>query len=242
MNNGPLLFLGIFASLASSFWGLLLVPQLQLGSQQQITNSAMALYPQPRGGSAKAGAEVYRSLGCVECHSQQVRGLGADRARNWGPRITVAQDYLGDYPVLLGAQRLGPDLANIGLRQTNATDLLRRLYNPQLMMPGSMMPPHRFLFERQKLKDDQKPALEAVAFESSGGQATYEVVPSPEAIALVDYLLSLRADSPLFEAPLPKSATNTTEAASTNALGTNVLSTNTNTPATSNATPAPSPK
>src|SRR5437667_11579508 len=115
MNSGPLLFLGIFATLASSFWGLLLVPQLQLGRGLQVTNSAtLALYPQPRGGSAKQGAEVYRSLGCVECHSQQMRGLGVDLSRGWGPRKTVAQDYMGDYPVLLGSQRIGPDLANIG--------------------------------------------------------------------------------------------------------------------------------
>src|SRR4051812_17397659 len=104
MNSAPLLFLGIFATLASSFWGLLLVPQLQLGRQGQITNSVtFALYPQNRGGSAKEGAEIYRSVGCVECHSQQVRGLGTDVARGWGGRNTVAQDYLGDYPVLLGA-------------------------------------------------------------------------------------------------------------------------------------------
>src|SRR5690348_16518598 len=100
MNNGPLLFLGIFATLASSFWGLLLVPQLQLGRQEQVmANFATpALYPQPRSGSAKQGAEIYRSLGCVQCHSQQVRGLGSDLARGWGARKTVAQDYLGDYP------------------------------------------------------------------------------------------------------------------------------------------------
>src|SRR6266571_659894 len=53
MNSAPLLFLGIFATLASSFWGLVLVPQLQLGRQQQVTNSAtLGLYPQPRSGSA----------------------------------------------------------------------------------------------------------------------------------------------------------------------------------------------
>src|SRR5262249_54079390 len=108
MNSGPLLFLGIFATLASSFSGLLLVPELQLGGQQQVTNSAtLALYPANRGGSAQRGAEVFRSLGCAECHTEQVRGIGADVAR-WGPRKTVPQDYVGDYPVMLGSQRIGP--------------------------------------------------------------------------------------------------------------------------------------
>jgi len=224
MNSGPLLFLGIFAALASSFWGVVLVPQLQLGRQDQVTNSAtFALYPQPRGGSAKQGAEVYRSLGCVECHSQQVRGLGADVARGWGARKTVAQDYLGDYPVLLGSQRVGPDLANIGMRQTKASDLLRHLYSPQLAVPGSMMPPFRFLFEARKLNSDQKPSPEALEI----GEPGYEVVPTPEANALADYLLSLRTDSPLYEAPVPRSAAEIASAGATNATGTNVISTNT---------------
>ena len=207
MNSAPLLFLGIFATLASSFWGLVLVPQLQLGGQEQVINSQnFTLYPATRGGSAKQGAEVYRSLGCVECHSQQVRGLGHDREQGWGVRNTVAQDYLGDYPVLLGSQRIGPDLANVGLRQTNANNLLQHLYSPQVGAPGSMMPPYRFLFER--------------------GKPASEVVPGPEANALVDYLMSLRADAPLYEAPVPKSGTNATDTASTNAPGTNVLSAN----------------
>lgn len=243
MNNGPLLFLGIFATLASSFWGLLLVPQLQLGRQEQVTNSTtLALYPHPRGGSAKQGAEVYRSLGCVECHSQQVRGLGSDLARGWGGRITVAQDYVGDYPVQLGALRIGPDLANIGLRQPNAAELLKRLYTPQLVTPGSMMPPYRFLYERRTLKMGQTASPEAVVQEVANGKPGYEIVPRPEAYALVDYLLSLRADSPLYEAPFAGANTNRIDTTSTNAPGTNVISTNASpasTSAPSASLPAP---
>ncbi len=233
MTNGPLLFLGIFATLASSFWGLVLVPQLQLGGQEQVTNSAtFGLYPQPRSGSAKQGAEIYRSLGCVECHSQQVRGLGNDMARDWGLRETVAQDYLGDYPVLLGSQRIGPDLANIGARQTNALTLLHHLFNPKLSAPGSIMPPYRFLFEEKRLKEDEKPSPEALVI--STDQTRSEVLPRPEATALVDYLLSLRADAPLYEAPFLKPSTNAIGAVSTNT----VEAGSTNAVATSNATPA----
>jgi hypothetical protein len=36
MNNGPLLFSGILATLASSFWGLLIVSNSQIGSQQPV--------------------------------------------------------------------------------------------------------------------------------------------------------------------------------------------------------------
>lgn len=244
MNSGPLLFLGIFATLASSFWGLLLVPQLQLGRQGQETNATtQAFYPATRGGSAKQGAEVYRSLGCVECHSQQVRGTGADLDRGWGGRITVAQDYLGDYPVLLGSQRIGPDLANVGLRPMVTSNLLQHLYSPQLIVPGSMMPPYRFLFERRKLRAGQSPSPEAVVLESDGDRSAYEIVPRPEAKALGDYLLSLRADAVLYEAPLPGAATNKTDLVSTNAPDTNAASTNAAAPGTITPTPVnPPPK
>jgi hypothetical protein len=40
--------------------------------------------------------------------------FGADLARGWGRRRTVARDYLRDQPVMLGTVRFGPDLA-IGL-------------------------------------------------------------------------------------------------------------------------------
>jgi cytochrome c oxidase cbb3-type subunit 2 len=217
MNQGPLLFLGIFLTLASSFWGLVLVPDMRIGRQTQVTNiTTGVLYPAPRGGLAKRGAEVYRSLGCVECHSQEVRGVGSDLGRGWGARMTVAQDYLGDYPVLLGNQRVGPDLANIGVRQPNPAELLRKLYNPQAVVPGSMMPPFRFLFEKQKLRTGQiGPDPNALLFENG-----YETVPRPDAEALVAYLLSLRTDTPLYEAPIPNAgkpvATNAPAKAKTN--------------------------
>lgn len=236
MNSAPLLFLGIFATLASSFWGLLLVPQLQLGRQGQATNSVtFALYPQNRGGSAKAGAEVYRSLGCVECHSQQVRGLGTDVARGWGARNTVAQDYLGDYPVLLGAQRVGPDLANIGLRKTNRVELLNHLYSPQITAPGSMMPPYRFLFERRDFGPGKKPSGDALAPNIAGNDSSYEMVPSAEALALTDYLMSLRAEDALYEAPYLKPGAHPAQSTSTNSMGTNSILTNAS--ATSNPAP-----
>ena len=34
--------------------------------------------------------------------------------------VSVAADYLYDQPVMLGSQRIGPDLTNVGLRQPDA--------------------------------------------------------------------------------------------------------------------------
>jgi mono/diheme cytochrome c family protein len=75
--------------------------------------------------------------------------LGPDIARGWGSRLSVAQDYLQDYPVQLGHLRLGPDLANYGARQTNAAALIEHLRNPQQAVPGSLMPPYRFIPEEE---------------------------------------------------------------------------------------------
>jgi cytochrome c oxidase cbb3-type subunit II len=99
MNYGPLIFFGVFLTLASSWCGLVLIPQIQFGRQQAVKiEETGETYPLPRPGLAQQGLEVYRANGCVYCHSQQVRasGYGADLARNWGQRRTVARDYLYD--------------------------------------------------------------------------------------------------------------------------------------------------
>ncbi len=78
MNHGPLIFLGILFALASSWFGMVVSPQLQFGGQQQVSaGPAVPRYPVPRSGSAQAGREVYRANGCVYCHTQQIRQAGA---------------------------------------------------------------------------------------------------------------------------------------------------------------------
>jgi cytochrome c oxidase cbb3-type subunit 2 len=203
MNSGPLLFFGIFLTLASSFWGLLLMPQFKLGNQDVTElKETGELYPLNRAGVAGQGAEIYRSLGCAECHTRQVRpvNLGGDIARGWGHRHSVAQDYIRDYPVLLGDVRIGPDLANAGLRYTNATELLKLLYKPQSVNAGGM-PAYKFLFATRHLKPGQQIARDALQVE--GEPSDLEILPKHDAQALVAYIQSLRADVNLFEAPLP---------------------------------------
>lgn len=130
----------------------------------------------------------------------QVRATGPDIERGWGKRGSVARDYLQDHPVLLGSQRLGPDLANIGVRQPDAGWHLLHLYAPAAAVEGSTMPPYRFLFETRRIQ--QAPSPNALKLpESLAPPAGYEVVPTDDARALVAYLVSLRSDVPLFEAP-----------------------------------------
>jgi cytochrome c oxidase cbb3-type subunit II len=202
MNYGPLLFLGVFLSMAASWFGFVLVPHLQLGRAPQSANvlDTSLKYPVGRPGEAVQGLQVYRALGCAECHTQQVRprSVAVDLDRGWGTRRTVAADFLYDYPIMLGNLRVGPDLANFGTRETNRLNVFKHLHHPQASAPGSMMPAYKFLFEPRALLFDQKPSADALPVATPSGT---EIVPKPEAVALVEYLLSLRADMPLFEAP-----------------------------------------
>lgn len=126
--------------------------------------------------------------------------LGPDIQRGWGKRVTVSQDFLYDYPVQLGSLRVGPDLANYGTRAVPTALALQHLYSPQSTMPKSMMPPYRYLFNKRKLAEGQKPAANALPPSVEPG---YEITPTPEAEALVAYLNSLNASAPLIEAPVP---------------------------------------
>lgn len=73
MKSSSMVFLAAFVALSASWAGFVLVPQLQLGREDQVkTIPAGEKYPVARPGLAAQGAEVYRSLGCVYCHSQQV--------------------------------------------------------------------------------------------------------------------------------------------------------------------------
>lgn len=207
MNYGPLLFLGILFTLASSWVGLVLMPNRQLGNlTPHVNTNTAAMYPIARPGEAQQGAEVYRSMGCIYCHTQQVRpeGYGADIARGWGKRRSVSRDYIYDKPVQLGTSRTGPDLTNVGERNGALDWNLKHLYNPQITSPGSVMPAYPFLFEK-RLIGKSGPSTNALVmppgFEPPKG---YEIVPKLQALQLVEYLRSLRGSYDLPEAMIKK--------------------------------------
>jgi cytochrome c oxidase cbb3-type subunit 2 len=202
MNYGPLLFLGFFLTVAASWCGLVLIPQIQFGGQQAVKiEETGEIYPHQRPGQAEQGMQVYRANGCIYCHTQQVRAedFGADIARNWGQRRTVSRDYLYDKPVMLGTMRTGPDLSNIGLRQASVSWHLLHLYNPRLPSKGSIMPAFPYLFEKRRI--GARPSPEALTLAAGFAlESGCEIVPKTEAKLLVQYLLSLKANAPLPEA------------------------------------------
>lgn len=193
-----------FALAVAVSWFVVVVwPHLQLGSLGPVTlEETGANYPPIRAGEALVGAEVYRSLGCQYCHTRQVRPLtmGADIARGWGNRRTVARDYIWDQPVMLGSVRFGPDLANLGCRQTNTAALLLKLYRPSATVRFSPMPPYRHLFDVKLVPPGRSESGRTFAVRAnSNPDQEVEVIARSEARALVAYLLSLKADELFLE-------------------------------------------
>ncbi len=225
MKNLPLLFCGIFFALAFSYTGLIVTGNMQIGSLERTTETLVPsdedpnvmvpvegdpLYPRKPSGLAEQGKQVYIEMGCIYCHTQQSRreGFGADVERGWARRATVARDYILQDRVLLGTMRTGPDLVNLGGRY--AGDAGRdwnhlHLYNPQIVSEGSTMPPFAFLYKKQEIVNE--PSDNALQFPPDSEYAPepgYEIVPTRRAVALVEYLLSMKIDYSLPEAPIPE--------------------------------------
>ena len=111
MDRYRVIFAGAVITAVFAFFVLAWLPQRQLSAV--IPSDQL----EPYTANQAAGRRVYVSLGCLYCHSQQVRdpAFGSDQARGWG-RASFPEDYRYDRPHLLGTMRTGPDLANIRAR------------------------------------------------------------------------------------------------------------------------------
>ena len=197
MNKSWSFLAGALATILFSMWGLVLLPNWQFQELKPIVDEHDVSRPVKPEGSVYLGRQVYISEGCIYCHSQQVRSadFGADIARNWGVRRSVARDYIFDRPHLMGTMRTGPDLANIGARQSSRQWHYLHLFDPQITSHGSIMPPFRYLFNKIEISSTAGSAsgsswIEVPAKYSGAGKPVY-FRPSQRASCLVDYLLSL---------------------------------------------------
>lgn len=200
MNRVALILLGIFAVMALSWTSLILSNQLSYGGlAPYVVKDDNKAYPEQMPGVAAQGKAVYQDLGCVYCHTQQIRrpGDGADDKRGWGSRQSVARDYVREDRIQLGSLRIGPDLRNIGARKPNGSRTYdaawhyKHLYDPRLTSPGSNMPSFPFLFEKRKIVGE--PSASAIDLPAPyAAQAGYEIVPTERGEALVAYLLELK--------------------------------------------------
>jgi cytochrome c oxidase cbb3-type subunit II len=150
----------------------------------------------PLGDDAIKGKAIYVANGCVGCHTQQVRNVEMDKI--WGARPAIAADYASsrrtdiwrNTATLMGTERTGPDLTNIGVRQPSIDWHLTHLYNPRIVVSASIMPAYPWLFaiKKEVTKADVVVTVPAEYFNSEDGK----VVATKEALQLVAYLQSLK--------------------------------------------------
>jgi cytochrome c oxidase cbb3-type subunit 2 len=147
---------------------------------------------QPLDAAQARGRAVYVAEGCSYCHTQQVRPLAQDRV--WG-RPSTARDFAYATPQLLGTERTGPDLTNIGARQSSIVWHLIHLYQPRSVVHASMMPAYPWLYQE---KASAEPGDTAVALPPAYAVPGKVIVATQQAQDLVAYLLSLK------QVPLPR--------------------------------------
>ena len=174
----------IVATAAIVFFVLTLVMAVLPALREQAISAPAGVTP--RGIEAERGRQVYMREGCGFCHTQFVRDLPMDRPFG---RPSRAGDYALENPPMLGSERTGPDLADVGSRQPSAAWHLIHLYDPRAVVPQSVMPGYRWYF----VEKGQAEPGDVVAPVPAGHAPTGKViVAGPEAKALVAYLLSLK--------------------------------------------------
>lgn len=187
----------IFAGLSTI---IAIVPAYQMQE-----NNAPLPAAKPMTGAELKGLQLFVEEGCVACHTQQVRNIEMDKT--WGSRPSMPSDYYyskqrlsfwQQSPSLLGSERTGPDLTNVGERQPGDQWHLLHLYNPRSVVKESIMPAYPWLF-----KHVENPADDAVTinvpdeFRRNKG----EIVATEDALNLVAYLKSLKQTPIMTVAP-----------------------------------------
>jgi cytochrome c oxidase cbb3-type subunit II len=132
------------------------------------------------------GRDVYVANGCSYCHTQQVRPLDEDKVFG---RPSAAGDFKYQTPELLGSERTGPDLTNIGARQPSSVWQYIHLYEPRAVVPESIMPSFSWLFT---VVDRAPAGATPVALPKTFAPSHGVVIPSHEAEALIAYLVALK--------------------------------------------------
>lgn len=159
-------------------------------------NNAVLPGAEPLTADALKGKALYIANGCIGCHTQQVRNIDMDKV--WGSRPGIAADYAGMHrqdvwrntATLMGSERTGPDLTNVGNRQASKDWNLVHLFNPRIVVAQSIMPAYPWLFEIKNVAE-KGDVIVNIPPEYLRGD-TGKVVATKEALQLVAYLLSLK--------------------------------------------------
>ena len=185
----------LFRTAALFFIGLTILVAIVPALNNQKNNAPLP-NAEPISKDAIKGKAIYIANGCVGCHTQQVRNIDMDKV--WGERPGIPADYAGNHrtdfwrntATLMGTERTGPDLTNIGTRQPSIEWNLVHLYNPRIVVKESIMPAYPWMFtvKKEPAKGDVIVNVPAAYVEGKQGK----VVATKEAIYLVAYLQSLK--------------------------------------------------
>lgn len=140
------------------------------------------------------GLKIYVSEGCLYCHTQQVRPLESDLVFG---RPSAPGDYaylkpldeIRMTPAVLGSERTGPDLSNIGNRQPSESWHYIHLYDPRTVVKSSIMQAYPWLFE---IKDSVNGDDIVIPIPADIAPKKGKVVATEDVQNLVAYLLYLK--------------------------------------------------
>jgi cbb3-type cytochrome oxidase cytochrome c subunit len=107
---------------------------------QPEASPAAVNYDLPEMALAKEGRNIYRREGCFYCHSQFNRYQDREPAGE----MVMAGDYVYETPHVLGTERTGPDLSNIGGKYSDGWHIAHHI-QPRKVKPGSIMPSFNYL-------------------------------------------------------------------------------------------------
>ena len=190
-NNYKRLYLTAFGLFVFLTFMVVILPALT----NQNNNGLLPGYELPSEDEA-AGKALFISNGCVACHTQQLRNVAMDE--RWGTRPGLAADYAGIHrqdfwrntATLMGTERTGPDLTDIGNRQPSADWHLLHLYQPRAVVKESIMPAFTWLFtEKDKIETGDTEIQVPDQFKADVNK---KIIATKEALQLVAYLKSLR--------------------------------------------------
>lgn len=191
----------LLITIGLSFLGLSTVIAILPAYQVQENNPPLPQAKQLNQAELR-GKMVYISEGCQACHTQQVRSNAIDQP--WGERPAIPADFANNTRMnfwrntasVLGSERTGPDLTNIGERQPGDLWHLLHLYNPRSVVKESIMPAYPWLFrEVDKVEYGQREINVPEDYAPENGK---KVITTQKVDDLVDYLISLK------QAPVPK--------------------------------------
>ncbi len=190
-NNHTKLFTAAFLLFVALTLCVCIVPALN-----NQANNAPLPFAEPLSEQATLGKAVFISNGCVACHTQQVRNIDMDNV--WGERPSIAADYADNHrtdfwrntATLMGTERTGPDLTNIGLRQPSKEWHLAHLFNPRIVVKESIMPAYPWMFEIKDKAAEGDVSVSVPEGFMNGRKGT--VVAREEALQIIAYLQSLK--------------------------------------------------